>query len=130
VAFSRVRWSAAARIPARASFAAVLAWVAAVCAASTSGAAAAAAVFAVASSRSASATRVTTPGSAYAAAAAWREGRYFEYLESRVDVVINDADATLNFLLGPGNRARFDARYPRWSPGSLVCGPRLQTPAR
>lgn len=65
-----------------------------------------------------------------AAAGAWQEGRYFEYLEGRVDVVINDADATLNFLLGPGNRARFDARYPRWSPGSLVCGPRLQTPAR
>jgi hypothetical protein len=61
---------------------------------------------------------------------AWQAGRYFEYLDRNVDVVINDADGTLNFLLGPGNRARFDARYPRWSPGSLVCGPRLETPAR
>jgi hypothetical protein len=61
---------------------------------------------------------------------AWREGRYYEYLDRNVDVVINDADGTLNFLLGPGNRPRFDARYPRWSPGSLVCGPRLQAPVR
>ena len=58
------------------------------------------------------------------AVAAWRRGAYLEYLERNVDVVIDDADGTLNFLLGPGNRARFDARYPRWSPGSLVCGPR------
>jgi hypothetical protein len=57
-------------------------------------------------------------------------GRYFEYLDRNVDVVINDADGTLNFLLGPGNRPRFDARYPRWSPGSLVRGPRLQAPVR
>ena len=61
---------------------------------------------------------------------AWRAGRYFEYLDRHVDVVINDADCALNFLLGPGNRARFDARYPRWSPGSLVWGPRLESPAR
>ena len=62
--------------------------------------------------------------------AAWRAGRYFEYLDARVDVVIDDADGMLNFLLGAGNRARFDARYPLWSPGSLVHGPRLQAPAR
>ena len=61
---------------------------------------------------------------------AWRAGRYYEYLDQNVDVVINDADGTLNFLLGPGNRPRFDARYPRWSPASLVCGPRLQAPVR
>ena len=61
---------------------------------------------------------------------AWRAGRYFEYLDRNVDVVIDDADGTLNFLLGPGNRPRFDARYPRWSPGSLVRGPRLAAPAR
>lgn len=61
---------------------------------------------------------------------AWQSGRYFEYLDRTVDVVINDADGTLNFLLGPGNRPRFDARYPRWSPGSLVWGPRLQSPVR
>ena len=60
----------------------------------------------------------------------WRKGRYLEYLEANVDVVINDADGTLNFLLGPGNRPRFEARYPRWSPGSLVWGPRLQAPRR
>ncbi len=61
---------------------------------------------------------------------AWRAGRYFEYLDRNVDVVINDADGALNFLLGAGNRPRFDARYPRWSPGSLVWGPRLKTPVR
>ena len=61
---------------------------------------------------------------------AWQAGRYFEYLDRDVDVVIDDADGTLNFLLGPGNRPRFDARYPRWSPGSLVWGPRLQSPVR
>ena len=61
---------------------------------------------------------------------AWQAGRYFEYLDRNVDVVINDADGTLNFLLGPGNRPRFDARYPHWSPGSLVWGPRLESPAR
>jgi hypothetical protein len=61
---------------------------------------------------------------------AWQAGRYFEYLDRNVDVVINDADGTLDFLLGPGNRPRFDARYPRWSPGSLVGGPRLQSPVR
>ena len=64
------------------------------------------------------------------AVSAWRAGRYFEYLDRNVDVVIDDADGTLDFLLGPGNRPRFDARYPRWSPGSLVCGPRLQAPLR
>jgi hypothetical protein len=61
---------------------------------------------------------------------AWRAGRYFEYLDRNVDVIIDDADGTLNFMLGPGNRPRFDARYPHWSPGSLVCGPRLQQPVR
>jgi len=61
---------------------------------------------------------------------AWQAGRYFEYLDRNVDVVINDADGALNFLLGPGNRPRFDARYPRWSSGSLVGGPRLKTPVR
>ena len=61
---------------------------------------------------------------------AWQAGRYLEYLDRNVDVVINDADGALNFLLGPGNRPRFDARYPRWTQGSLVWGPRLQTPAR
>jgi hypothetical protein len=61
---------------------------------------------------------------------AWRAGRYLEYLEANVDVVIDDADGTLNFLLGPGNRPRFEARYPQWSPGSLVWGPRLQSPVR
>lgn len=64
------------------------------------------------------------------AVTAWQAGRYFEYLDRNVDVVIDDADGTLSFLLGPGNRPRFDARYPRWSPGSLVYGPRLQTPVR
>jgi hypothetical protein len=58
-----------------------------------------------------------------AAVEAWRTGRYLEYLEGNVDVVINDADRTLNFLLGPGNRPRFDARYPQWPGGSLVHGP-------
>jgi hypothetical protein len=61
---------------------------------------------------------------------AWQAGRYLEYLERNVDVVINDADGALNFLLGPGNRPRFDERYPQWSPGSLVRGPRLQAPVR
>jgi hypothetical protein len=61
---------------------------------------------------------------------AWLAGRYLEYLEGNVDVVIDDADGTLSFLLGQGNRPRFDARYPQWSPGSLVRGPRLQAPAR
>jgi hypothetical protein len=61
---------------------------------------------------------------------AWLAGRYFEYLDRNVDVVIDDADRTLDFLLGPGNRPRFDARYPSWSPGSLVRGPRLQAPVR
>ncbi|HVP15587.1 MAG TPA: hypothetical protein VMS88_08575, partial [Terriglobales bacterium] len=64
------------------------------------------------------------------AAGAWRQGRYLEYLSGHVDVVIDDADGTLNFLLGPGQRTRFDARYPRWSPGSLICGPSLQRPVR
>jgi hypothetical protein len=62
--------------------------------------------------------------------AAWQAGRYFEYLDRNVDVVIDDADGTLGFLLGPGNRPRFDARYPLWTPGSLVRGPRLLTPVR
>ncbi len=62
--------------------------------------------------------------------AAWQAGRYLEYLDRNVDVVINDADGTLNFLLGPGGRARFDARYPLWSPASLVRGPRLAAPVR
>jgi hypothetical protein len=61
---------------------------------------------------------------------AWRAGRYLEYLERNVDVVIDDADATLNLMLGPGNRGRFDARYPQWSPGSLVHGPQPRTPTR
>jgi hypothetical protein len=60
---------------------------------------------------------------------AWRDGRYFEYLDHNVDVIIDDADATLTFMLGRGNRARFDARYPQWSSGSLVHGPRLQARA-
>ena len=62
--------------------------------------------------------------------AAWQAGRYLEYLDRNVDVVIDDADATLDFLLGPGNRPRFDERYPRWAAGSLVCGPRLRVPVR
>ncbi len=61
---------------------------------------------------------------------AWRAGRYLEYLDRNVDVVIDDADGTLNFLLGPGNRPRFEARYPRWAQGSLVWGPRLESPVR
>ncbi len=65
-----------------------------------------------------------------AAVEAWRRGRYLEYLESHVDVVIDDADGTLNFLLGPGNRSRFDARFPQWPGGSLVHGPRPQAPPR
>ena len=65
-----------------------------------------------------------------AAVEAWRTGRYLEYLERDVDVVINDADGTLNFMLGPGDRPRFEARYPRWSPGSLIWGPQLQSPVR
>jgi hypothetical protein len=65
-----------------------------------------------------------------AAVVAWRNGRYFEYLENHVDVVIDDADGTLNFLLGPGNRTRFDARYPQWPGGSLVRGPRPPALAR
>lgn len=64
------------------------------------------------------------------AVAAWTAGRYLGYLDRNVDVVIDDADGTLDFLLGPGNRPRFDARYPLWSPGSLVRGPRLQAPVR
>jgi hypothetical protein len=65
-----------------------------------------------------------------AAVAAWRNGRYLEYLEEHVDVVIDDADGMLNFLLGPGNRARFDARYPQWPGGSLVHGLRPAATAR
>lgn len=61
---------------------------------------------------------------------AWQAGRYLDYLDQNVDVVINDADGALNFLLGAGNRPRFDERYPRWSSRSLVWGPRLQAPVR
>ncbi len=66
-----------------------------------------------------------------AAVAAWRAGDYLGYLERDVDVVINDANGALNFLLGgPAGRARFDARYPLWPKSSMICGPMLQTPAR
>ncbi len=62
---------------------------------------------------------------------AWRAGDYLGYLERDVDVVINDANGALNFLLGgPGGRARFDARYPRWPNSALICGPMPQRPAR
>ena len=36
----------------------------------------------------------------------------------------------LNFLLGPGNRPRFDQRYPLWPNSSMIRGPMLQTPVR
>jgi hypothetical protein len=65
-----------------------------------------------------------------AAVTAWRAGDYLGYLERDVDVVINDANGTLNFLLGPGNRPRFDARYPLWPKSSMICGPMLQEPVR
>ncbi len=65
-----------------------------------------------------------------AAVAAWRRGRYLEYLERTVDVVIVDAAGTLDVMLGPGGRARFEARFPRWSRGSLIHGPRPGLPAR
>jgi len=66
-----------------------------------------------------------------AAVRAWQAGDYLGYLEGSVDVVINDANGALNFLLGgPENRARFDARYPRWPNSALICGPMLQIPAR
>jgi hypothetical protein len=66
-----------------------------------------------------------------AAVEAWRAGGYLGYLERNVDVVINDANGALNFLLGgPAGRARFDERYPLWPKSSMICGPRLQEPVR
>ena len=47
-----------------------------------------------------------------------------------MDVVIDDADGALNFLLGPGNRPRFEERYPRWPKSSMIYGPMLQEPVR
>ena len=65
-----------------------------------------------------------------AAVEAWRAGGYLGYLERNVDVVINDANGALGFLLGPGNRPRFEERYPRWPGSSLIRGPMLQEPVR
>jgi hypothetical protein len=65
------------------------------------------------------------------AVAAWRAGDYLGYLERNVDVVVNDADRLLNHLLGgPGDRARFDQRYPRWPRSVMIHGPQLQEPVR
>ncbi len=65
------------------------------------------------------------------AVAAWKAGRYLEYLEGNVDVVIDDGGPALRYMLGtPAARARFDALYPIWAPGSLVHGPRLERPVR
>jgi hypothetical protein len=65
-----------------------------------------------------------------AAVEAWRAGGYLGYLERNVDVIIDDADGALNFLLGPGQRPRFEERYPRWVGSSMIYGPMLQEPVR
>lgn len=58
------------------------------------------------------------------AVGAWRQGRYLEYLERHVDVVIVDAASTLDHMLGPGGRARFEQSFPHWSERSLIYGRR------
>jgi hypothetical protein len=59
-----------------------------------------------------------------AAVEAWRRDDYLGYLRRTVDVVVADAPRTLDFYLGPADRARFEAEYPRWSAGSMMYGPR------